>query len=123
MNEALETALTGLGVVIIGIIGTQLSLFLEGMRKKLNESRIVQQLDKDGKLRDALREAFWTGAEQALLQKLPKDAAVQSVIKYVLRSSPETLNQIGMTDSVLRDKAEVALKEAMARNGKTATLP
>jgi hypothetical protein len=60
-------------------------------------------------LRDALNQAIATGAKQA-----PDNAniaeAAEAAVEYARRSSPGTIKDLGVIDSVLFDKARAAIK-------------
>lgn len=88
---------------------------LRSARKRIDESTIVQRLDKEGKLRAALDSAILTAVESGLQSGLTPPQIVHQKVKYVQDSVPEAIHELGATTAIIQDKLQAALSNALRR--------
>ena len=103
--------------VVVVFITTTVTPFLVSVlrsaRQRIDESTIVQKLDKEGKLREALDSAIKTAVDSGLQSGLTEAQIIHQKVKYVQESVPDSVRQLGATTSIIQDKLQAALTKAI----------
>lgn len=110
MLELLQAVLAAVTAAVAPFI----ILWLRAKKDAALESALVARLDRDGRMRAVLNEAFETAAELIMLNKLSGVTATSFGVNYVKNSVPDAIIGLGsggqpIPTSVLTNKMEKVL--------------
>lgn len=84
-------------------------------KERMDSSAILNKIDSEGRMRDALNAAIYTAVQDGLGKGLDREAVIVQGLNYVLRSVPDAVDGLDATTEIIRQKLGAAWQELRKR--------